>query len=310
LQPDRFVAVSLVRIARIAFLVRAPGLFLDLGDDATYSGFTGSTHAAGDDVVSVMVASGDPAPPASARRIFDAAGAWSAYLLQDGDRAIAITPPGGSILMSARFDAALTRVSVTCGPRLLAEGRLLDPIRYPLDQLLLMYRLAAEGGAVIHCAVVALGDRTVICPGVSGAGKTTLARQLQGHDGLRVLSDDRAVVRRGVDGYVAWGTPWPGEGGWAQNDGRPLAAIGFLEKGPAASINRLSAREALVRMARVASVPWYDREVGPRAFDGLAALCARVPACTFTFAPDASAASAVHALAAAQARVPNSGSAT
>jgi len=310
LQPGRLVADSVVRIAGIAFLVRAPGLFLDLGDDASYFGFTGRTPAAGDEVVCVEVAAGDPALPPSAQRMFEAGGAWSAYRLPDGDRAIAITPPGVGILMSARFNPALTRVSVTCAPRLLAEGRLLDPMRYPLDQLLLMYRLAAEGGAVIHCAVVALGDSTVICPGVSGAGKTTLARQLEGHKGLSVLSDDRAVVRRAAGAYVAWGTPWPGEGGCAQNQGRPLAAIGFLEKGPAAGAKPLSPREALARMAPVASVPWYDREVGPRVFDGLAALCAGVPASTLTFAPDASAASAVRALAPAQVRVPNSGSAT
>ena len=143
---------------------------------------------------------------------FDTGSAWSAYSLPDGDRAIVMARPAARDrpLLSARFDPGVTRVRVTVRPALAFEGRFYDPIRYPLDQLLMMHRLANEGGAIIHCALIDVGGSAVICPGVSGAGKTTLCRQLAASPDFRVLSDDRAVVRRSGDGYRAHGTPVAG----------------------------------------------------------------------------------------------------
>jgi serine kinase of HPr protein (carbohydrate metabolism regulator) len=177
------------------------------------------------------------------------------------------------------------------------DGRLFTPLRYPLDQLLMMHRLAGEGGAIVHCAVVGVGDRAVICPGVSGAGKTTLSRQLAGSSDFEVLSDDRAVIRRSGEGYRAWGTPWPGEGGLAVNRSLPLASIGFIAHGETPSIERLSPSQAIHRVVRVASVPWFDREAGPGTFDGLAELCSRVPAFELRVPATSSAQHAVRALA-------------
>jgi hypothetical protein len=234
---------------------------------------------------------------------FDTGSAWSAYALPDGDRVIVMARPAARDrpLLQARFDPGVTRVHVICSPALAVEGRFYDPIRYPLDQLLMMHRLANEGGSIIHCALIERGGSAVICPGVSGAGKTTLCRQLAGRPDFRVLSDDRAVVRRSGDGYRAYGTPWPGEGAFAVNQGLPLAGIGFIQQRAAAATERIPPRQAIHRLVRVASVPWFDREAGPAVFDGLADLCGRVPTWLLSVPPDPSAGAAVEALAAGRA---------
>jgi hypothetical protein len=175
-------------------------------------------------------------------------------------------------LLSARFDPLVTRIDVTCAPDLAVDGRFFNPVRYPLDQLLMMQRLATERGAIIHCALVEVAGRVVICPGVSGAGKTTLSRQLVDSPDFRVLSDDRAVIRLRSDGYWAYGTPWPGEGGFAVNRGLPLSGIGFIQHREVASTERLSQSAAIHRAVRVASLPLFDRDAGPGVFDGLADL--------------------------------------
>lgn len=251
-------------------------------------------------MIAVALDPGDPAPPAGARRTFDTGSAWSAYALPDGETAIVMARPAAreAPLLSARFDPEVTRVRIVCSPQLVQEGRFYNPLRYPLDQLLAMYRLAREGGAIVHCAFLDLGGVGVICPGVSGAGKTTLSRQLEGQPDLRVISDDRAVVRRSDAAYRAYGTPWPGEGGFAKNAHLPLAGIGFIEKSRSPETSPLSPNEALRRLVRVASVPWYDREAAGRVFDGLADLCGRVPTWRLGVPADASAALAVQALAA------------
>jgi hypothetical protein len=251
-------------------------------------------------VIPVGLDLGDAAPPSGASRTFDTGSAWSAYALADGDAAIVMALPAArdTPLLQARFDREVTRVRVVCSTRLLEAGPLYNPLCYPLDQLLTMHRLAREGGTIVHCALLDVGGAGVLCPGVSGAGKTTLARQLVARPDLRVLSDDRAVVRRGAAGYRAYGTPWPGEGGFAINAAVPLVAIGFIEKRPAPETTPLSPNEAIHRLVRVASVPWYDRDAAGRAFDGLADLCGQVPAWRLGVPPSALAADAILALAA------------
>jgi predicted ATPase len=110
----------------------------------------------------------------------------------------------------------------------------------------MMHRLANEGGSIIHCALIDRGGSAVICPGVSGAGKTTLCRKLAGRPDFRVLSDDRAVVRRSGDGYRAYGTPWPGEGAFASTRAC-LAGIGFIQH---ARRHRAHPRQAIHRLVR------------------------------------------------------------
>jgi hypothetical protein len=199
-------------------------------------------------------------------------------------------------LLSARFDPEVTRVRVACSPELMVDGRLFNPLRYPLDQLLMMHRLAGEGGLIVHCALIDVGGFAVICPGVSGAGKTTLTRQLPSPD-FRVLSDDRAVIRRSGEGYRAHGTPWPGEGGFAVNRGLPLVGIGFIRQGAPPATERISQGEAIRRLVRVASLPLFDRDASAQAFAGLADLCGRVPGFLLSVPPDPHAGEAVRALA-------------
>ncbi|MBK5256270.1 MAG: hypothetical protein JJE39_09585 [Vicinamibacteria bacterium] len=299
LRDSGFVAGrSVLRIGGIAF-VTTSALPLHLAQNPAYSDFLACDPAESDLPIEVSINQGEAAPPPDARLTFDTGSAWSAYALPDGDRSIVMALPAArdKPLLSARFDPEVTRVRVTCSSELLVEGRFFDPLRYPLDQLLMMQRLACEGGSIIHCALIAVGDRAVICPGVSGAGKTTLTRQLEGNPRFRILSDDRAVIRRARDGYMAYGTPWPGEGGFAVNEGLPLVSIGFIQQREGPSCSPISPSEAIHRLVRMASLPLFDRQAGPRVFDGLADLCGRVPVWRLGVPPDPSAATAVNGLA-------------
>jgi hypothetical protein len=289
---------SVLSIGGIAFRATSSLPFHDTAFPA-YADFLAKEPGDGEEAIAVDLDEGDPAPPQDARLTFDTGSAWSAYSLRGGDRVIVMARPAtrDRPLLQARFDPGVTRVRVICSPALAVEGRFYNPIRYPLDQLLMMHRLANEGGSIIHCALIDMGGSAVICPGVSGAGKTTLCHQLAGSSDFRVLSDDRAVVRRSADGYRAHGTPWPGEGGFAVNQGLPLAGIGFIQQRATPATERIARSQAIHRLVRVASVPLFDREAGPRVFDGLADLCGRVPTWLLSVPPDVSAGAAVRALA-------------
>jgi hypothetical protein len=159
-----------------------------------------------------------------------------------------------------------------------------NPVRYPLDQLLLMNYLASRGGVIAHAAGAVLQEKVVVLLGRSGAGKSTVSRLLVAAGlGEAILSDDRVIVRTERDGTGSagddgparaevWGTPWPGDAGIARNAGAPLGGLFFLVQAGETALTRLDAGAAMRRLVPVVSAPWYDRERGGQVM----ATCARL----------------------------------
>jgi len=179
-----------------------------------------------------------------------------------------------------------------------ADAVFLDPVRYPLDQLLLMNHLASRGGVIVHAAGAVIDGRGLVFPGVSGAGKSSLCRVLlEAGWGDSLLSDDRIILRSAANGdsgdgsrtggaravaaatapgsverFDAWGTPWPGDAGIARNACAPLAALLFLVQADADEVVPLAPGAAMRRLMPVASCPWYDGERAGLVLD----TCARI----------------------------------
>jgi hypothetical protein len=109
----------------------------------------------------------------------------------------------------------------------------LYPSVFAFDSLLrvLLSVIASQGGKmIIHAAAIGFARRAIIFPGVSGSGKSTMCRLLNGD---QILNDE--IVCLGLDeagrGRV-WGTPFWGEMGSGPVWQRPVkaAAIMFLKK--------------------------------------------------------------------------------
>ena len=167
-----------------------------------------------------------------------------------------------------------------------------SPFHYPLDQVLTMY-LLGDSGFVVHAAGLAFEGRGVAFPGISGAGKSTIARLLAGRPGWLPLSDDRVILGRAGDGPVLHGSPWPGEGKVAENRSVPARLFLFLEKGSDNRVTPITPAQALARLFPVVSMPWFDRELLPGRMAGCEALAESVPAAVLEFRPEAGAAEAV-----------------
>jgi len=158
--------------------------------------------------------------------------------------------------------------------------------------------LKVSQSLLIHTAALCIDGRNYLFPGFSGAGKSTLCKQFLGRTDCEIVNDDRVMVRGDGDGWMAWGTPWPGELQIALNQHAPLAGLCFLEKSDRTPIEPLAPQQALERLLPLVSIPWYDARLVPI---GLA-LCERLvmenPVYAFRFRPDRSAVDAVLDLAA------------
>lgn len=235
----------------------------------------------------------DPCPGMGGlERIFDSQDSWSIF--SDGDDLYIIDqyPPFTNPVWTARLHSGGMRITVYCGREIIdprSQTLAFNPLGYPLDQILLMNYLATHEGGILHAAGWTFINSGWAFPGQSGAGKSTLAKLIANLHRGEIVSDDRIVVRKTGETFRMYGTPWPGEGGFAVNRGVQLKRLMFLSKGPENRITELPLSAAISRLLPVMSVPWYDRNKVLPMMDFCENLITRVPVYEFSFRPDASA---------------------
>lgn len=163
-----------------------------------------------------------------------------------------------------------------------------SPNPYSLDAVLRIIHslvLAEEGGFLVHAASGVRNGRAFVFAGISGAGKTTMAR-LAPPDAT-LLTDEISYIRRNGNGYHAYGTPFTGElGGVGANLKAPLGALYFLEKGPENRIAQGSEPDAAHALMRNILFFAHDPDLVRRVFEAAIEFVSRVPVAQFVFAPD------------------------
>ena len=244
--------------------------------------------------ISLELTNGDMPDTRGLPKLFDSGQSWLMYREGDVYWAVLHPPAHEKPLWAARFHRDVKEVTIFCHRQLLQKKNgktmILNPVRYPLDQVLIMYILAQHQGAVIHAAGIEIKGKGFIFAGPSGAGKSTLARLFnaslgQNNPTAAVLSDERMVTRKINGRFNAYGTPWHGEEGTTRNKGVPLSGIFFLNHGKENTAVPLKPQQALERLLKVTSIPWYDREVMPEVLLFCEDLITRVPLFELHFTP-------------------------
>ncbi len=145
--------------------------------------------------------------------------------------------------------------------------------------------LSKQGGFLVHAASAVRNGRAFLFAGVSGAGKTTIARLAPGNATL--LTDEISYVREQDGGYSAFGTPFTGElAKVGDNICAPIAALYLLAKGPKNQIEPLAHAEA--GRALLANILFFaaDAELVKLVFASACEFVSRVPVYRLTFVPD------------------------
>jgi hypothetical protein len=237
----------------------------------------------------VSVRLGDTEPECAGERLFEAAPLWQ--LFRDGERLrfrFRSEAHGPLPYKEARFTADFSRGEVVLRRGLFEAANAVDPLAYPLDELLVQGLLARGRGVELHaCGVISAG-RGLLFVGQSRGGKTTMARLWQPLPGVAVASDDRIIVRGDGNHFILHGTPWHGEAELAAPASAPLSAVFLLAHGPRHAVTALSPAEAAARLFACSFLPFWDRDGVDFTIGFLGAMTGAVPCHELAFVPEPS----------------------
>lgn len=148
--------------------------------------------------------------------------------------------------------------------------------------------LASAGdGFLLHSTSAILNGNAFLFSGVSGAGKTTIARLAP--SGTTLLTDEISYIRCLDSGYCAFGTPFAGEMGTpGANVAAPIAALYFLAKGPVHQIGPINPSPAAQRLLRNMLFFAHDATLVETLFGLACDFVERVQVQELTFKPEPS----------------------
>jgi hypothetical protein len=276
-----------VRIAGFTLEVRAADVKnLNVAPGAGYASFL--VPPAPPDVTISVSASDGEADDARAC-LFDSGGSWRLYRHDDGFLFRFCSPAlGPEPYKTARFSPDFSRGSIVLHRPYFAERTAVDPLQYPLDELLLISLLGQQRGVEIHSCGVVHREAGYLFVGQSGAGKSTMARLWLARRGVVILSDDRVVLRGEPDGVWMYGTPWHGEEPLASPARARLSRVFFLRQHGRNELTAVSRPEAVTRLFAAAFPPFHDRAAVAFTLDFLNTVLGSVPAYELRFTPTAS----------------------
>jgi hypothetical protein len=226
-----------------------------------------------------------------AQPAFESGGLWSAFPEDGGTAFYFRTPYLGELpYKRAWFNRDFSRGHAVLLKRYFDADLPVYPLEYPLDELLMIHRLALGDGAEIHaCGIVTADGAGRLFVGHSGAGKSTTSRLWLRQPGCSILSDDRIILRLRNGIPFMYGTPWHGDAGLAEQASAPVNQIFLLEHGDRNEILSLEPARATAELFARSFVPYHSSSGLAHTLDFLGKLAARVSVSVFRFVPDGSA---------------------
>jgi hypothetical protein len=160
----------------------------------------------------------------------------------------------------------------------------IDPLEYPLDGLILYYLTVINNDIMTHASGVNYAGKGLLFSGISGKGKTTMARLWDNH-GARVIHDDRLVIRKSGNGYMMFNTP-------VYNNDEPLDSpldrIFIIEHGNENRMVPLKEAAAVSQvMANCIQHSWGQTIIS-KLLESVSEICRTIPTYKLFFRPDSS----------------------
>lgn len=219
------------------------------------------------------------------KKIFDSGSTWSLYrdqekyVLQDSTFD-SDSPPNQLVILESDLKSGDIYFKDE-----LFKNSLLDPLGYPLNQILMILLLSRRKGIMLHACGIDDRGYGYLFLGNSGHGKSTIAR-LWFENQASVLNDDRINVREKNGELLMYGTPWHGDFKELSAKGLPIRKLFFLRHGEKNSVVPKNSAEAVLMLLTRCFPPIWDKEGMEYTMDLFHRLVQNIPCYEFSFEPD------------------------
>ena len=151
---------------------------------------------------------------------------------------------------------------------------------------LLTAMLPFHEGMMVHASGIADGRRGIVFAGPSGAGKSTMAGLWEGYDGVRVLNDDRIILRKKDGQWRAYPRLGVGEPRSGSSEGVPLEAVFLIHHASENAARRMNSSGGARSLLAHLSLPAYDAAATRATLQLLDDLLHQVPVYHLGFCPE------------------------
>lgn len=159
----------------------------------------------------------------------------------------------------------------------------IDPLIHPLGSLLLLYLMHWNNRLLIHASGVVFQNKAFLFTGVSGIGKSTMAK-LWRDAGALVLNDDRLVIRPMQNEVILYNNPMPY---YLQYPGKgTLQKIFLLKQSPQNYIKPLKGVVAYSRVLGNFIQQFYKPEMVKKHLEVIESVLSKVGVYEVGFKPD------------------------
>ncbi len=151
---------------------------------------------------------------------------------------------------------------------------------YPLkdiDIIFFINWLASFCDVIIHASAIEIDGRAFVFVGESGAGKSTMVKNLREMTGGTILGEDNIALRFIKDRFWIFGTPWHLAPENCAPIGLPLKELVFLDRFLQPCMVQIKPIEGIARLMQTAFIPYYRRECLDGILDRLELLGQCVP---------------------------------
>ena len=161
-------------------------------------------------------------------------------------------------------------------------GDTLEPLLFPMGAILFHYATLQGNAVMMHSSCIFDGKKGRLFSGFSGAGKSTISG-LWVKAGSRMINDDRVIIRKEEEGYMAYNTPMY----YADEPKKTrLDAVYLISHAPENNMTKRSGALAITGIMAFSIQNNYDVRFVQHHLAFFSEMCLSVPVYDLGFVPD------------------------